>query len=140
MANPTLFERICNVITIWGFGASVVVSAVSQFLQSDVASRTLPSLASWHTAFSYGAFALLLLAVILWAVTYIRSRMRTSPDEEAPEIEAALNRAVKMVDLGPEILSVTTTFSQGHSIYAHGNIEHEGKITVRTTAPKNKKG
>ena len=141
MANETIFNRVSSVITVWAFGSAVVIDAASHFLQIDVAGKKLPSLSEWSSTFSFIALILLMIGVLAWATNYIGSRMgdisRPLTTGEAHDLEDAVNRRLKQINLGDSITSVTTTFSQGRSLYTHGVVEYEGKVTVHAT-PKTK--
>src|SRR5260370_17582161 len=82
--NGGLAEKVSNAITIWGFASSVVINAISQFLESDVARVHAPSLAEWGAALSFIAFGLLILAAVAWAISYIRSKKQEPPSQPMP--------------------------------------------------------
>lgn len=143
LTNQSLSERICNVITVWGFGSSVVMNAISQFLESDVAAKHLPSLAEWRAALSFAALGLLVLATLAWAISYISAERRGAEiqpmsADQSQHIQDAISVGLKTLHLGQQVSTVTTTFSEGKTIFLHGDVEYEGKVTVHTS-PKDKK-
>jgi hypothetical protein len=72
MNELPLYQRISNAVSIWGFASSVVTHFVSIFLESAVAKKTLaPSTIDWSVPLGYCAFALLMIAVVSWAISFI---------------------------------------------------------------------